>query len=383
MDTRRNSDLRRLNAIDVLDHLRTGGRMSRADLAARTTLSSQALAAILNRLMESDRVVEVAVRGGRRNPGRPALLYEYNALQTTIVSVYVGLRYTEIQFCDAVGRPVLANQEFSPGWDPQVVADESAARIAQGLDQLNVRPAACVAAIVFHGTVDSDQGVVDSPQMGWRQVPIASMLSQRTEADVTVHDASRAAAIAEHREGAARGARRSVVLNIGPEFGATLVVDGKVESGSSNLAGQLGGTLIPLEGEVRPLRELIGSVVMKARYSEESGNPVRWVTDVYRLARAGDPTAKAVVDLTVEGVAFAANWLIAIHDPERLVVTGAVGELDQRAQIRLIDRIVEQCDPRFLDTTALRISPLGRTAWTRGGVHAAIDRHRQLEVAAL
>lgn len=382
-EPRRNADLRRANVLDVLDHLRTGKRMSRSDLAARTTLSHQALATILNVLVNIDLVVLVEVHGERRHRGRPALLYEYNAQRTTIISMYVGLRYTELQFCDGRGIALLPNDQFSPGWDPAVIADEAAARINSAITTLKTRPENCVAAVVVHGTVDSGIGVASIPAMGWDQVSIAAMLAERTGVEFSVQEGCRSAAIAEYQEGAAQGSSRSVVLNLGPEFGAVLIDEGVVVSGSSSRTGKLGGTLAPIDDEVLPLEDLIGSFALKERYSKESGTPVQWMSDVHRLARSGDPIAKAIVGRAAEGISFAASWLIAIHDPERLVITGSIRDRDQAALSHLVGRIADRCDPRFLEHTSIEISPLGRAAWTRGGVYVAMERHRQLEAAMI
>lgn len=377
--TRRSADLRRRNSVDVVDLLRQHGRLSRAELATHTTLSNQALATILNGLVETGHVVEVETRSSVRGRGRPALRYEYNADRVRVVSLYVGLRYTEIALCDGLGRAVTANVEITPGWDVDRVVGESSEAIGQLLDVEKVDRAMCHVAVVVHGLVDTAHGTASSPGMGWNDVAVAELIAEHVGTEVTVHEASRAAAIAEYREGAAAGAGRAMVLNLGPETTATEVDDGVLDVGSGGLAGMVGRCRVASSRGVLPLDEMIGSFASKRRYNELSGEHVDWLTDVYARARAGDPHARSVLDLMIEGIAFASMWLITICNPERFVVTGAIGEFDERAKSQLLGAIVGQIDERMLRDCSIQFSTLGRQAWIRGGVHAALDHQRALE----
>lgn len=374
--TRRNSDLRLANSLDALDALRSGGRMSRAELTRHTTLSAQGLALILNDLVESGHVLEVDVHSTRRRPGRPALQYEFNPRRFCVMSLYVGLRYAELTLCDGLGRPIADNVEFHPGWDVDRVVEEAAVHVAELRAGYQVEHVPLHLGVVIHGSVHSSTGAVDSPQMGWQSVPLADRLAQHMDAVITIHDASRAAAIAESREGVAVGVRRAVVLNFGPEINATHIIDGIPEVGSTGLAGRVGRAQIWHEGQMRSLDVVAGSAVIKARYTELSGTSIEWAADVTDRAAAGDPDAEEAVALNLEGIAYASMWLITIANPERLVLTGSAGGFLERWRTRLRARVLELVDPELLDGTRIDFSELGRQAWIRGGVHAVLDHQR-------
>lgn len=374
LPTRRNSDLRRRNSVEVLDLLRRLGRLSRAALAEHTTLSNQALATILNELVETGHVVEVETRTNQRGRGRPAFLYEYNPHRRSVVSLYIGLRYAEVSLCDGLGRRVADNVEFSPGWAVDRVVAEASEHIGTLLRTSRTDRSRCHVGAVIHGWVDTRAGTATSADMGWDTVPIADRLADATGTDVTIHEASRAAAIAEYREGAAAGASRSIVFNVGPEITATQVADGVLDTGFSGFAGAVGACPVPTgDGRLATVDELIGSFATKQRYVEITGNQVDWMSEVYDLARGGDPEARSVLELPVEVLAFAAAWLITLGNPERLVLTGAMSDYDERMRARLYGRIVELTDPRVLRESSIHFSALGRQAWIRGGVHAALD----------
>lgn len=353
--------------------------MSRAELTRHTTLSAQGLALILNDLVQSGHVLEVDVHGAQRRPGRPALQYEFNPMRFCVMSLYVGLRYAELTLCDGLGRPLGDNVEFHPGWDVDQVVKDATRHVADLRATHRVTHLPLHLGVVIHGSVHSSTGAVDSPGMGWRSVPLARLLAQHIDGVVTVHDASRAAAIAESREGVGVGVRRAVVLNFGPEISATHIIDGVPDVGSTGLAGRVGRARIWHENEMRRLDDVAGSQVIKQRYIELSGHHIEWAAEVTDRAAAGDPDAEEAVALNLEGIAYAAMWLITIANPERLILTGSAGGFLERWRTRLRTRVLEFVDPDALEGTRIDFTELGRQAWIRGGVHAVLDHQRSLE----
>ncbi|MGH1506296.1 MAG: ROK family protein [Acidimicrobiales bacterium] len=380
---RRNSDLRRHNSLEVVDLLRAHGRQSRAELGNLTTLSNQALALILNDLVQSGHAVEVETKGGQRGRGRPAIRYEYDASRESVISLYIGLRYCEVVACDGLGRPLTESVEFTPGWEVDRVVAEAASHIADIMRQCRLDRRSCHIGTVIHGWVNLGNDVATSATMSWDAVPIASLLAEATGITATVHEASRAAAVAEYREGAAAGAHRAIVFNAGPEITATHLTDGLPDTGAGGLAGVIGACPVPdPDGDLVTIDALVGSVAIRDRYIEASGNHVDWVTEVFALAREGDAHARQVLELPIDALGYAASWLVTMTNPERLVLTGAMSEYDEALRGRLHGRIVDLTDPRILRTCRIDFSSLGRQAWVRGGVHAALDHQRSIDPLA-
>src|SRR5690606_2431011 len=145
--------------------------------------------------------------------------------------------------------------------------------IGELLRAARIDRARCHVGAVVHGWVDTRAGTATSTsEMGWEAVPIADLLADAIGTTATVHEASRADAIAEYREGAAAGSHRSIVLNVGPEIAATQVTDGILDTGSGGFAGMVGRCRVPgADGRPAAIDELIGSFVSKRRYIEASG----------------------------------------------------------------------------------------------------------------
>ena len=371
---RRNSDLRRTNEIDVLDHLRRQGPLTRAQLSERTTLSAQALADILHGLEKSGLVTSAEAEpapGSPRRRGRPELQYTHNADRLSVVAVYVGLRYCEISACDASGRPLTSNVQTTPGWDPDAVLTSVIDTVRGFADRGIVDVDRMIMAVVVHAHVDAATERLTTEDMGWNDVDLRGPLHAALGCSVLIREASRAAAMAEYIDGEHRGCNRLAVLNMGPIVSATLITGGIIDDGFAGLGGTISQCWIPTLGGARRVDDVYGHEAIRRSYEAKTGTAVRWARDVSELAAGGDEAAIEVHREIADGIAYTVTWLIAITSPERFVVTGAVGDFNDGADT--IAAIEARLDPRFAGRGRVTRSVLGRQAWLRGGIHAALD----------
>jgi glucokinase len=79
-------------------------------------------------------------------------------------------------------------------------------------------------------------------------VPFGDLMAERLEIPVFVDNDANAAALAEHRAGAARGANEAVVLTIGTGIGGGLILRGELYRGATGSAAELGHTVIDIDG---------------------------------------------------------------------------------------------------------------------------------------
>jgi len=92
------------------------------------------------------------------------------------------------------------------------------------------------------GPLSSKRGVVLSPPNlpGWDNIPIVEMCNKRFGKHVLLQNDANAGAIAEWKYGAGRGFQNIIFLTFGTGMGAGLIIDGKLYSGISDLAGEVG-----------------------------------------------------------------------------------------------------------------------------------------------
>lgn len=92
------------------------------------------------------------------------------------------------------------------------------------------------------GPLDSHRGVILSPPnlRGWDNVKIVEYLKSRYGGRVALQNDANACAIAEWKYGAGVGTKNMVFLTFGTGMGAGLILDGKLYSGTSDMAGEIG-----------------------------------------------------------------------------------------------------------------------------------------------
>jgi glucokinase len=92
------------------------------------------------------------------------------------------------------------------------------------------------------GPLNSRKGVVLSPPNlpGWDNIPIVEMTKKRFDKNVLLQNDANACAVAEWKFGAGKGFNNIIFLTFGTGMGAGLILDGKLYSGTSDLAGEVG-----------------------------------------------------------------------------------------------------------------------------------------------
>ncbi|WP_461036533.1 ROK family protein, partial [Streptomyces mayteni] len=116
---------------------------------------------------------------------------------------------------------------------------------AAGVDRFGRPPAAV--GVGLPGAVDEAAGVaVYSANLGWRDVPIRRLLTERLggAAPVALGHDLRVAALAEGRLGAGVGVDRFLLVALGTGIATALSIDGRTEPGAHGRAGELGHVVV-------------------------------------------------------------------------------------------------------------------------------------------
>lgn len=192
---------------------------------------------------------------------------------------------------------------------------------------------------------------VSSVNLPLADVPFADIMAERLGMRTFVDNDANAAALAEHRAGAARGFREAVVLTLGTGIGGGLILRGELYRGAVGAAAELGHMVIDADGppcqgscpnrgcfEALASGTALGREALRiARQRQDSrlGKALEQGRDVAgplvtELAYDGDPAALEVIQLIGERLGIAIGNFVNIFNPEVVVVGGGViaaGEL--------------------------------------------------------
>nr|WP_246280927.1 ROK family transcriptional regulator [Cellulomonas humilata] len=231
----------------VLAHLFHIGPASRADIARSTGLTRVTVSGMVAALIAEGLVEELGVRVEGK-VGKPATLVGMRTEAFQIVAVdltddthLLGAVLT------LVGAVVVRRSVALEGRTGQPAADllES---LCQELLAAATRPVIGV-GIASPGVIDLDGRVVQAPNRGWYDLPLAANLTESLGVPVHVANDANTRALGEFTYGSAAGSG-CMVLTIGEGVGAGIVVDGALVLGRHHAAGEIGHVTV-VDGDVR------------------------------------------------------------------------------------------------------------------------------------
>lgn len=102
------------------------------------------------------------------------------------------------------------------------------------------------------GPLDKERGLILSPPNlpGWDEVPITAFLSDRFSQPAYLQNDADACALAEWKYGAGKGSKHMIFLTFGTGLGAGLILNGKLYTGASGMAGEVGHIRLTEDGPV-------------------------------------------------------------------------------------------------------------------------------------
>ncbi|OAH51934.1 transcriptional regulator [Microbacterium oleivorans] len=225
--------------------------------------------------------------------------------------------------------------------------------------------------------VDPRTSVISTPGLlpGWDGVDIARSLSARIGRPVHVDSEANLGALAEAREGAARGASSSVYITVGHAISAGLLVDGDLFRGVSGRTGQIGHMTIDENGarcrcgNRGCLETVAAGPALLAGFSETDG--IHRLRDLVTAAGDGVAAAQRTIADAGRHIGIAAASLCNLIDPERIVVGG---ELARAGEI-LLAPLRHSLERSILGGGVPEIvaSDFAEWAETRGAIALALD----------
>jgi glucokinase len=196
---------------------------------------------------------------------------------------------------------------------------------AAEIDRLRGREKVRSIAIGAPGPIDIKRGILVNPPNlpGWRNIPLAELLSRATGALVHLANDADMAGLGEFHRGAGRGTRNMVYITWSTGVGGGLIIDGKLHRGAHGTAGEIGHMIIDPDGPLDRCgqRGCLEAFCGGANLARETGHPA---AELFAAAARGDRQAKLVVEGAARHMGYALISLTNAIDPEMFVMGGGV-----------------------------------------------------------
>lgn len=221
------------------------------------------------------------------------------------------------------------------------------------------------------GLITLDGVMRASPNIpGSVDVAVKSELTTKLRRPIYVDNDGNAAALAEWRFGAGRGARNMWMVTLGTGIGGGHVVNGEVQRGVNGFAGEIGHMVVHPDGP----RCTCGRKGCWEVYA--SGRGLRMLASgepgesVIERARHGETDAVAVLEAYARWVAIGISNVTNVSDPDVIVIGGGVSEAADIIMPMIRRWFVETLySPEQRKHPDLRIAQLGEHA---GAIGAAL-----------
>jgi predicted NBD/HSP70 family sugar kinase len=319
--------LKDLNERTVLETIRTGAPISRAEISRRAGISKPTVSLALQTLLGAGLVREAAPGGD--GPSYGAVFFEPVPEAAVVLGLDLGARFLRGVICDLSGR-VRARQDVEL---PRADADTALDAIVGLVDVLV--DSSGLARELVDGVVVGVPGAVDPADRsirlatnvaGLEGTGFAPALADRLDLRVTIENDVNLAAVGERWQGVARGVDDFAFLSIGTGMGAGLVVGGELHRGHHGMAGEVDYAFMGFGEDVDPCAGAVSSYAARlAAERETSLLPPFDSRDIFAGARAGDGVAKEVVAEVARRIALHAVPFTVAVDVGLVVLGGGLG----------------------------------------------------------
>lgn len=324
-----NRDLMRdLNTNLVVNLVKTGGSISRAELARQSKLSPATVTGIVRRLLRTGILSEVAV--GPSRLGRPPVLLRLNQRAGYVI----GIKLTEYGLTTVVtnlAAEVVYSAESSTPLvgNPGAALDAVEAAVREALAKSELKRKMVLGiGIGLAGIIDAAAGVCRySHILHWRNVELSEPLRRRLQIPVWVDNDVNTLAVAEKWFGAGVGLRHFLTVTVGRGVGLGVVLNGEIYRGAFGGAGEFGHTIVapggpPCQcGREGCLEALVSEPVLRSQVSTLLGRPVSQ-QELVTLAGGSDARVREVLADAGYQLGLALANLVTLLNPERLIVSG-------------------------------------------------------------
>ena len=382
---------RAFNRSVVLARIKGQGPISRAMICRSTKLAKATVSVIVDELITSGLVVELGVGTSSRQGGRPPILLQYNGRSELLVGIHVGVQRTTVAVATGSGEELARRSATTLREPPDAAIALFADLVRAVLADLDADLSEVVAvAVCLPGLTDSGRGVcLFAPNLGWRNVPVMTMLATElgTPVPIRVQNTTQAVALAENLEGAGVGVRDMLLVYVGTGVGSAFIHDGVLVSGATGLAGELGHCTVPGAtrqcscGKVGCLETLASAHGIReaVRSSISAGAPAPagltgsiTTEDVARCARDGDPVCIQAVEAAGHELGRVVSWAVNLLNPATVIVAGGVAEMGELLLRPLRAAVRTETLAESLAAIDIRQAALGQDAKIRGAILTAL-----------
>jgi predicted NBD/HSP70 family sugar kinase len=375
-----NETARDINRRIVLNLIRTGQPISRADLARRSGLQRSTVSLITEELIADKWVIEGPM--GRLPRGRRPTFLHLND-QRAVICVDIRPSRITLGVADVNGG-FTSQEELPTPSDPAVAVKELGRRI-RAIVKAQPQKGFEGVGVSLPGRVDlSSHHLVFAPNLGWPLTDLKTPLERATGLEVELENAANACALSEMWFNSTQ-IRDLVAVTVSEGIGTGILAQGQLVSGRRGMAGEFGHVPLDPEGPrcscgSKGCWEVLASNTAALRYyfesrAQNSRADAGRLTfqDLLRLAEQGDVLAGRALNRMAAQLGRGARMIVGGLAPEAIIFIGEFTAAWERFR-PIIDAEI-QAQTLSSVPTLLLTGRDGATARVRGTMVLVLQKH--------
>lgn len=359
----------------ILTTIYDQGEISRADIARMTELTAATVSTVTAELLE-DGLIEIG--GSIPTPrGKPPTLLRVADDAYHLLCLNLAAGTFRGALVDLQGK-IIHSDEASVN---ERTGDAALLLVYELIDRLLVKAASPIMGIGVGapGVTDPNHGrVIRAVNYGWADLPLKALLQERYDLPVHLANASHAAVLAEYRFGHFTDVSDLVVVNIGRDVGAGIVLNGQLLLGSAFGAGEIGHVTVVEDGKLCRcgnrgcLETVISSraIVEKARLiaSEHPDSALNQLTkkveeieleSVVKAFEMGDEYVGALVRQVSIHLGSALANVVGVLSVPRILLTGRITHFGTSLLTQVNREVKRRSLARLVSETTVDVATLG------------------------
>ena len=278
---------------------------------------------------------------------------------------------------------VLDKQTFPTPESPELSIQAFIEVIDAFVEQMGNRQKLEGIGISCGSPLDSQEGLILSPPnlAHWQHIDVFAPFRKKYGVPLGLQNDANACALAEWKWGAGRGTRNMIFLTFGTGMGAGLILDGKLYSGTSDFAGEIGHVRMADDGPIGFGKAgsfegfcsgggiaQLGRTIANRLLAE--GHPPSFCPTKEHLeqisaksiglaAQTGDPVALDIYQIVARKLGQGLAILIDVLNPEKIVIGSIFGRQQAILEPVIMEVLRHEALPRALNVCDIVPAGLG------------------------
>ena len=388
----RQDALRQHNLALVLQHIAAAEPVSRARIAAATSLTKTTVSSLVDDLVSARLVTELGPEA-RGAIGRPGSALALNRTGHVGIGLEINVDYIAVCVANLVGevRYLRTRPRDNRGRSPAKVLGR-AVRMTQTAIGLAEAAQLTVAglAVAVPGPVETDRGLLRlAPNLGWVDVPVAEILADRFDTHdlaVVVDNEANLAALGELWFGGHEDLDDFIHVSGEIGVGGGIVIGGELFRGVRGFAGEIGHVVVEPDGprcrcgargcleQVAGQEAILRAAGLTGTVGTSLGRQGGSVDELLARARDGEPDTLRAIESAGRALGIGLSATVNVVDPSTVVLGGLYAGLEPWLSKPLLEELRERAIALGWSPVRLLASRLGPDAAVRGAAGAVVKR---------